>query len=139
MLNKELLHQICIGLRLGLQHKTIAERVGCNVRTVRKLSFTGRKRVLLWGDSHCGSNVGLTPPAYQTKYTPNPRTEEHRTQNKWANLQKESWKWYCEKLKLLKPIDNLFYLGDGIDGTGYRAGGTDLIQIDRKVDRKSVV
>jgi len=100
---------------------------------VDKVSGIKPIRILLWGDSHCGSNVGLTPPAYQTKYTPNPKTEEHRTLNKWAKLQEESWNWYINNLNMLKPIDKLFYLGDGIDGTGRRSGGTELIYVDRKV------
>lgn len=133
MLNKETIHQVYSRLRLRLPHKIVAKRTQCSIESVRRLSRIKPVRVLLWGDAHCGSNVGLTPPAYQTIYTSNPKNEEHRTQNKWANLQRESWNWYKNKIELLKPIDKLFYLGDGIDGTGYRAGGTDLIQIDRKV------
>lgn len=131
MLSRETVHQVCVGLRLGLPHQCIAKVAECGRRTI---SYYARPvRVLLWGDSHCGSNVGLTPPAYQTKYTPNPQTEEHRTLNKWANLQKECWEWYLNMLNVLKPIDKLLYLGDGIDGTGSRSGGTELIFRDRKV------
>lgn len=131
MLSKETVHQVCVGLRLGLPHQCIAKVAECGRRTI---SYYARPvRVLLWGDSHCGSNVGLTPPAYQTKYTPDPKTEEHRTLNKWAKLQKECWDWYIDMLSILKPIDRLLYLGDGIDGTGKRSGGTELIFRDRKV------
>ncbi len=133
MIDKKIIHLICSRLRLGQPQRFIVQKVGCSLHTVARLSQQGPTRVLLWGDAHCGSNVGLTPPAYQTKYTANPKTEEHRTLNKWAKLQAESWNWYVDKLEILKPIDRLFYLGDGIDGTGYRAGGTDLIVIDRKV------
>jgi len=133
MLNKDTIHLICGGLRLRLSQKLIAEMAKCGRDAVSRLSRMGPIRILLWGDSHCGSNVGLTPPAFQTKYTPNPKTEEHRTLNKWAKLQKESWNWYITKLDLLKPIDKIFYLGDGIDGTGHRSGGTELIVVDRKV------
>ena len=91
MLDQEMVHQMCVGLRLGLPHKVIVERCGGSLGSVRRLARIGCKRVLLWGDSHCGSNVGLTPPAYQTKFTPNPKTVEHHTLNKWANLQRESW------------------------------------------------
>ncbi|KKN21673.1 hypothetical protein LCGC14_0923010 [marine sediment metagenome] len=133
MLSKEKIHLICGGLRLRLPQKHIAKMARCNLSTVSVMSRIGPTRVLLWGDSHCGSNVGLTPPAYQTKFTPNPQTEEHRTLNKWASLQKECWDWYINRLNMLKPIDKLFYLGDGIDGTGHRCGGTDLIIVDRKV------
>ena len=133
MLSSEVVHQICCGLRLGMPQVAIAKIAGCSRYTVSRVSQIKWVRILLWGDSHCGSYVGLTPPAYQTKFTPNPKTEEHRTLNKWANLQKECWDWYIDKLELLKPIDKLFYLGDGIEGTGHRSGGTELIVVDRKV------
>ena len=86
MINKDKIHQICSRLRLGQPHRYIAVKVCCSLRAVSRFSQAGPTRVLLWGDSHCGSNVGLTPPAYQTKYTANPKTEEHRTLNKWAKL-----------------------------------------------------
>ena len=139
MLSKDITHQICSRLRLKLSHKLIAESVGCSIGTVRRASRIRPTRVLLWGDSHCGSNVGLTPPAYQTKYTSDPKTEEHRTLNKWAGLQKECWDWYIRRLDALKPIDKLFYLGDGIDGTGHRCGGTELIFVDRKVQVRMAI
>lgn len=132
MLDKDTIHQIYSGLRINSAHKTIAENVGCNVRTVRRLSAVRPVRVLLPGDLHCGSNVGLTPPAYQYKCIADPKTEEHRIQNKWAGLQKECWDWYVTKVNILKPIDKVFVLGDMIDGDGTRSGGTELITTDRK-------
>lgn len=137
MLDKEAIHKVCVGLRLGLPYKRIAAMAGCGVSIITK--YVRPVRVLLWGDSHCGSNVGLTPPAYQTKYSPNPQTEEHRTLNKWAQLQKECWEWYLDMLTILRPIDRLLYLGDGIDGTGRRCGGTELIYIDRKVQVRMAI
>lgn len=139
MLSKDVIHKVCGGLRLRMPHRVIAERVGCNIYTVRKLAQVQPVRVLLWGDAHCGSNVGLTPPAYQTKYTPNPKTEEHRTLNKWANIQRESWEWYNTTLEMLKPIDKLFVMGDAIDGTGHRSGGTELIYVDRKIQVRMAI
>lgn len=133
MLSKETIHLVCVGLRLGLSHPVIAGKAGCSIHSVRRISSDGPKRALLWGDAHCGSNVGLTPPAYQTKCTPNPQTVEHHTLNKWAKLQDECWKWYINVLELLKPIDILLYMGDGIDGNGFRSGGTELIYVDRKI------
>jgi len=132
MLSKECIHMVCVGLRLGMSHPTIAGMVGCSIHSVRRISSTGPMRVLFFGDSHCGSNVGLTPPEYQYQYIANPRTEEHRIQNKWAKLQKECWNWYMNRLAVLKPIDKLFVMGDVIDGDGKRSGGTELITTDRK-------
>ena len=133
MLTKNTIHQICVGLRSGQPHRTIAKNTGCHVSTVGRLSSTKPTRVLLPGDPHCGSNVGLTPPAYQYKYISNPKTEEHRRRNKWSRLQKECWDWYVKTIDMLKPIDKAFILGDLIEGDGSRSGGTELITTDRKV------
>jgi hypothetical protein len=105
----------------------------CSYHSVVRIARVGPKRVVFFGDSHCGSNVGLTPPAYQYKYNSIPKTEEHRIRNKWAKLQKECWDWYEAKLAILKPIDVLLNMGDNIDGDGGRSGGTELITTDRKV------
>ena len=133
MRDKKIIHQIYVGLRSGLAHKVIAKTVRCNVNTVQKLSAIKPIRVLLPGDFHSGSNVGLTPPAYQYKYISNPKTGEHHRRNKWAKLQKECWNWYIDTLAILKPIDKAFLLGDLVDGDGSRSGGTELITTDRKV------
>ncbi len=139
MISKNTIHQICCGLRLRMPHKVIAQKVEYSIRCVNNLSRERPVRILLWGDAHCGSNVGLTPPAFQSKFTPNPKTEEERTLNKWAKLQKECWDWYVARVDMLKPIDKLFYLGDGIDGTAHRCGGTDLIHVDRKVQVRMAI
>ncbi len=133
MLSADRVHRICVGIRLRMPQSNIAKMVGCSIDTVRGMARRGFKRVLFFGDSHCGSNVGLTPPKFQWLYSSNPKTEEHRTLNKWANLQKECWNWYAKEINSLKPIDHLFYMGDGIDGNGFRSGGTELITSDRKV------
>ena len=140
MLTKQQIHQVCIGLRLGSPHKAIAVRTGCSLTSIQRISKHNPARVVFFGDSHCGSNVGLTPPAYQYKYISNPKTEELRTQNKWAKLQKECWGWYINKLSMLKPIDHLLVMGDLIDGDGKRSGGTEpqdthRTEHDRAMDR----
>lgn len=129
---KHTIHQICIGLRAGQSHKTIAKNTECCISAVRRLSSIKPIRILLPGDLHCGSNVGLTPPAHQYKYISNPTTEEHRRQNKWSKLQEECWNWYVNTVDILKPIDKAFIPGDLIDGDGKRSGGTELITTDRK-------
>ena len=132
MLDKETIHLICNGLRLRIPRMLIAKMAGCSVGAVHRMSQVGPTRVVFFGDSHCGSNVGLTPPAYQYQYISNPKTEELRTQNKWARLQKECWNWYVDRVGILKPIDLLLNMGDNIDGDGSRSGGTELITTDRK-------
>ena len=80
------------------------------------------KRVVVLADLHCGCVVGLTPPQWQS----NPATE-----SKKAQIQSELWKFYSETIDSLKPIDRLINLGDSIDGTGHRSGGTEQLTTDR--------
>jgi hypothetical protein len=132
MPDKETIHQVCVGLRNGLVHRDIAKKVNCSIHIVQRISAIRPTRALLPADFHSGSNVGLTPPAYQYKYISNPTSEEHRRQNKWSRLQKECWNWYINTLNILKPIDKAFLLGDLVEGDGSRSGGTELITTDRK-------
>lgn len=132
-IDRDIVHKICTGLRYGLKHKRIAHEIGCSVGTVDRVSKNKPVRILLPADFHCGSNVGLTPPAYQYAYIKDPITEDHRIRNKWSRLQKECWDWYIDTLNMLKPIDKCFILGDAIDGDGSRSGGTELIVTDRNV------
>lgn len=131
-MNKEL-NPICNCLRAGMGHKAIAKLLNVNFHAVRRISGIKRPRILFPADLHCGSNVGLTPPAYQYKYYSNPVTEEHKKRNKWAALQKEAWEWYIRTLDMLRPFDKCFVMGDLNDGDGSRSGGTELITTDRKV------
>lgn len=127
-------HIVFCGLREGWKHQKISNLTGISVGQIRRISATEKPvRVLLSGDLHSGSNVGLTPPSYQFPYIENPETEDHRRRNKWAELQAECWDWYIDTLSMLKPIHKCFVLGDLIDGDGKRSGGTELITTDRKV------
>jgi len=90
-------------------------------------------RVMFFSDSHCGSHVGLTPPAYQYPIIESPSSEEHRRRNKWAKLQRECWGWFTTKVEAISPIDKLYCLGDLIDGNGVFSGGTEQITTDRQV------
>ena len=90
------------------------------------------KRGIVVGDFHCGHLAGLTPPEYQDREYKNSTTKR----NKWAKLQKELWIKYKELLKKYEPYDFGLYMGDGIDGTGFRSGGSELIRpdIDDQID-----
>jgi len=133
MITAQQLSVICFGLRNRLMCKEICKMALVGEHTVGRVKKAGPTRVLLSGDLHCGSNVGLTPPSYQIACIQNPATEEHKKRNKWSKLQHECWKWYVETLEMLKPIDKAFIMGDCIDGSGDRSGGTELIVADRKV------
>ena len=132
MHDPKLLHRVYTGIRNGWKHKEIAAKAGCSVHTIGHLARVRPIRVLLFGDTHCGSEVGLTPPAYQWNCIDNPTSQEHRTINKFATLQKECWDWYISTLDILRPIDKVFGMGDLTDGDGKRSGGTEQITTDRK-------
>lgn len=124
---------ICSGLRLHHSHVRIAKDAGVSLRKVAQVSSMGVERILSISDLHSGSNIGLTPPAYQFSVIENPTTTDHRRRNKWARTQQECYSFFIETLKLLQPIDWLFVVGDLIDGCGHRSGGTEQITTDRKM------
>lgn len=139
MISDKQMSMVCIGLRNRMNMEDISIRADVGYRTVRRIKGRGPCRVLLPSDLHCGSNVGLTPPSYQIPIITNPTTQEHKKRNKWGLLQRECWNWYINILDLLRPIDKVFVLGDCIDGTGHRSGGTELIVTDRKVQAAMAV
>ena len=133
MLTTEQISKVCIGIRARWTIRRVMEFSGVGEHSIQTIRTKGPIRVLLPGDLHCGSNVGLTPPSYQINEVVNPTTEEHKKRNKWAILQHECWEWYTRIVEMLQPIDKCFVMGDVIDGSGVRSGGTELIVTDRKV------
>jgi len=125
--------KVCQLLRSGMMKTEVARRLNIHVSSVKRVVKKGRiKRVLLFADTHCGSDVGLTPPSWQWSYIPNPPSEEVRIRNKFAKTQVECWNWYTKTLDILRPIDVCLINGDMIDGDGKRSGGTEQITTDRK-------
>ena len=83
---------------------------------------SGKKRtILILSDLHCGSDGGLTPPAWQREGN-NPDAYQ---------VQKITWKWFSEAMKNLPDIDACVVNGDAIDGASKITGSTDLIVVDR--------
>jgi len=82
-----------------------------------------KQRILVISDTHCGHLTGLTPPAFQLNEFDKSRTKR----NKWATMQKESWREFKKLLRRYEPFDLGFHLGDLIDGKGKRSGGVELI------------
>ena len=72
------------------------------------------KRLCVVADFHSGSDVGLTPPKWQT-----------------TELQANLWNLYVNMIENIKPIDVLVVNGDSIDGKAGRWGSTGLITADR--------
>ncbi len=132
-MNNTFIKETCQLLRTGMMKTKIALRLGVHVSSVKRVVRKGQiERVLLFADSHCGSEVGLTPPSWQGRIVENPTSEEVRINNKWAIQQHECWEWFLKTLDILRPIDICMINGDAIDGTGHRSGGTEQITTDRK-------
>lgn len=89
-----------------------------------------KRKVVVVTDLHSGSYGGLTPPDWWLPVRKNPSSPLGFRQNKFALLQRETWKWYSDIIEKQKPIDTLFCLGDCIDGPATRSKGTELITSD---------
>jgi len=88
-------------------------------------------RVLCFSDPHGGHQAGLTPPDYWYPIISKPRNSLQRRRNKFAELQRQVWKWYIKTIEELQPIYALFDLGDNVDGRGEKSGCTELITTDQ--------
>ncbi len=80
------------------------------------------RRVLAFGDTHCGHLYGLTPPDWQRPLD---------ASDGIGKIQEAFWNDYCAELESIKPIDTAFFLGDAIEGKGERSGGTENVTADR--------
>lgn len=71
-------------------------------------------KVLLCGDFHCGSDVGLTPPKWQ--------------QNAY---QEEMWQKFRRRINECGPFDFAVFNGDLVDGKNSKEGGRRQITVNR--------
>lgn len=85
-----------------------------------------KKRVVALADMHCGHRAGLTPPDFQDSTTAGPKKRR-----RYAQFQQQVWKFYAKTLAELQPIDDLFVVGDAVDGKGERSGGTEQLTLAR--------
>ena len=85
------------------------------------------KRVVAFGDTHCGHVAGLTPPEWQFR-----QESDNLYHKNFAEMQSSLWSWYVKTIASLKPIDILIANGDMIDGKGEASGGTEQLVMDRK-------
>ena len=76
------------------------------------------KTIVVMGDTHCGSRVGLTPPKWQ-----------YNADTAHGKLQRLCWDFYADNVP--RGADALIYMGDAIDGKGERSGGTEQNRADR--------
>jgi len=95
------------------------------------------KRTLIISDTHSGHLVGLTHPGW---WVEEKDIEASRTKrNKYANTQRQCWKFYEDGIKKLGPFDVVLMNGDAIDGKGDRSGGTEQITTDREEQAEMAV
>lgn len=87
---------------------------------------SGRKRLVVISDTHCGSRAGLTPPEWQF-----PKGHDH-DREKFRREQQIMWDWYVSCAQCLAPVDILVCNGDMIDGKGDKSGGTEQLTTDRR-------
>ena len=92
----------------------------------------GWKRIGLFGDTHDGHKIGLTPKAWQ--YRSPIGTElffKSHSKRKICAIQQECYNWWQKKVKQAGPFHLAIINGDCIDGKGERSKGTELITADR--------
>ena len=83
------------------------------------------KRVLILSDTHCGHEVGLTPPKW------NPQYPEFPALQKMSDYRAYLWDKFKSELDEWRPFDVCIADGGMIDGRGERIGGTEEIFVDR--------
>lgn len=86
------------------------------------------KIVFLCGDLHCGHECGLTPPDWQVN-----KESENKHIAHIYEIQKRMWEFWKNTIKVYGPFDVGIFNGDLIDGRGDRAGSTETLYPDRKV------
>jgi hypothetical protein len=83
-------------------------------------------RVIIMGDTHCGSTSGLTPPGRDAEPGDTDSAQYHLYE-----LRRWHWEQFVSAVDRFGPFDVCIANGDLIDGTQHRSGGADLIETDR--------
>ena len=79
-------------------------------------------RLVAISDMHCGHELGLTHPDFDSKPNDVESPKFHLYQ-----FRRKMWDFYAETLNALQPIDVLIDGGDNIDGRGEASGSTELL------------
>jgi hypothetical protein len=82
------------------------------------------KRLFVGSDLHCGHLVGLTHPNYQISWN-------NASRGKYGIVQRKLWKFFYDEVTKNGPYDGGLFVGDLIEGSGTRSGGSELITTDR--------
>ncbi|KKK75815.1 hypothetical protein LCGC14_2869940 [marine sediment metagenome] len=76
-------------------------------------------KVMAMSDTHCGSDVGLTPPEWDKGPKANPEAYARR---------RAMWNWFEESRP--RKVDVVLFNGDAIDGKGKASDGSELLYAD---------
>ena len=86
------------------------------------------KRLLVMADTHCGHNVGLTPPDWWCIL---PEGEGKR--KKIAQNQRELWGWYAKqidsKLRYCSSTGHFYRISNGKIAGGHRSSGGRVLSV----------
>ena len=106
---------------MNIKKKILEKHKKCAILYKEKNRVGDMKKVLVIGDLHCGSIVGLTPPSWFIS----PKRDK-----KLSSLQKEMWSNYTRIIEEIGPVDYLVVNGDAIDGHGKKSHGSELLTTD---------
>lgn len=85
----------------------------------------GFKRVLVMGDTHCGSVTGLTPPSWDQMPETGTSAFEVYELRRWL------WENFSQAIENWSPFDLAIFNGDLIDGSQSKSSGWGLLTPDR--------
>lgn len=87
-------------------------------------------KVLIASDTHCGHDVGLTPPDFN--WTP-PKAASH-AEHKNHQFRSIAWDWFAKEIAATGPFDVAIWNGDLVDGKGEASEGSEDQEMPTQVD-----
>lgn len=86
--------------------------------------------IFIGSDTHCGHDVGLTPPEFNWE----PPERASRAEHKAHDFRVAAWGWFVEEIKNAGPFDEAIWNGDLVDGEGEKSGGTEDQELPTQVE-----
>lgn len=77
--------------------------------------------IFVGSDTHCGHDVGLTPPEFN--WIPPERAS--RSEHKAYEFRVAAWNWFAEEVGKYGPFDEAIWNGDLVDGSGEKSEGSE--------------
>jgi hypothetical protein len=91
---------------------------------------TKEYRVLIAADTHCGHDVGLTPPGFN-EIPPERAPSYAHKHYRWRTL---AWEWWTSTLVKAGPFDVAIWNGDLTDGRGEKSDGQEDTSLPMQVE-----